>query len=442
MPSAHSRLSSTPLHQVCTPLPQVCRWPASCQPLLHTAGFDLPRRAAARSALVEGRGQPALRRKGARPGGRQVHAREGQPGRCRQQRPWPRPPPPASLRALPWALLGRAACARGGSRGACNRAPGGVLAAALRRGVSAAALPSSPSPALNVLPCVQVVATVAAVRGQWCRLCWPAASSRLQACSPSEAPLEPAGRRSSSQSCCGSAPALLAPATAPRRVQRQAARVSCAPPASAQRMPPPGAARRAPAGGGPTHRLAALQAAQLLQGFVGGAAGQASLEAEELRRTCQLNAALCLLALGRPADAVAECDAVLRRHPAERKALYRRGLGRLALADAAAAAPDLRAALELCAAARGPPPPVPLPSRLGALSGSSPHSAVHVLGCLLAASSGVKASFGAGREAAVTAWPASDVMRCRQGARGARPSSRPPASALPSPACASRTGSQ
>jgi len=183
----------------------------------------LPRRAAARSALVEGRGQPALRRKGARPGGRQVHAREGQPGRCRQQRPWPRPPPPASLRALPWALLGRAACARGGSRGACNRAPGGVLAAALRRGVSAAALPSSPSPALNVLPCVQVVATVAAVRGQWCRLCWPAASSRLQACSPSEAPLEPAGRRSSSQSCCGSAPALLAPAPAPRRMQRQAA---------------------------------------------------------------------------------------------------------------------------------------------------------------------------------------------------------------------------
>jgi len=196
-------------------------------------------------------------------------------------------------------------------------------------------------------------------------------------------------------------------------------------------MPPPGAARRAPASGGPTHRLAALQAAQMLQGFVGGAAGQASLEAEELRRTCQLNAALCLLALGRPADAVAECDAVLRRHPAERKALYRRGLGRLALADAAAAAPDLRAALELCAAALGPPPPVPPPSRLGALSGSSPHSAVHVLGCMLAAPSGVKASFGAGREAAVTAWPASDVMRCRQGARGARPSGRPSASALP-----------
>jgi tetratricopeptide (TPR) repeat protein len=141
-------------------------------------------------------------------------------------------------------------------------------------------------------------------------------------------------------------------------------------------MPPPGArAVRRQAAGYP-HRLAALQAAQLLEWFVGGPTGQASPEAAELRRTCQLNAALCLLALGRPADAVAECDAVLRRHPAERKALYRRGLGRLALADAAAAAPDLRAALELCAAALAPPPPGPRPPgpprpRLGALSGSS-----------------------------------------------------------------------
>lgn len=46
---------------------------------------------------------------------------------------------------------------------------------------------------------------------------------------------------------------------------------------------------------------------------------------------------------------MAECSEVLDAHPHERKALYRRGVGRLALYDPAAAVPDLRAALELCA---------------------------------------------------------------------------------------------
>ena len=80
-----------------------------------------------------------------------------------------------------------------------------------------------------------------------------------------------------------------------------------------------------------------------------GASGKAEAEARDLRKACQLNLAACLLALDRPAEAVAECAEVLAAHPRERKALYRRGLGRLALYDPASAVPDLRAALELCA---------------------------------------------------------------------------------------------
>jgi len=85
------------------------------------------------------------------------------------------------------------------------------------------------------------------------------------------------------------------------------------------------------------------------------ATGQAAAEARDLRKACQLNLAACLLALERPAEAVAECGEVLGAHPHERKALYRRGVGRLALYDPAAAVPDLRAALELCAFQIGHP---------------------------------------------------------------------------------------
>ncbi|KAK9831966.1 hypothetical protein WJX81_004066 [Elliptochloris bilobata] len=82
--------------------------------------------------------------------------------------------------------------------------------------------------------------------------------------------------------------------------------------------------------------------------------GNAAPKACDLRKACQLNLAACLLALHRPAEAVAECAEVLAAAPRERKALYRRGLGRLALYEPASAVPDLRAALELSPEAEKP----------------------------------------------------------------------------------------
>jgi tetratricopeptide (TPR) repeat protein len=60
-----------------------------------------------------------------------------------------------------------------------------------------------------------------------------------------------------------------------------------------------------------------------------------------LRAALRANGAACLLDLGRPADAVEDCDAALAARPGYGAALYRRGVGRRALGELEGAEADL-----------------------------------------------------------------------------------------------------
>jgi tetratricopeptide (TPR) repeat protein len=62
---------------------------------------------------------------------------------------------------------------------------------------------------------------------------------------------------------------------------------------------------------------------------------------DALRAALRANGAACLLALGRPADAVEDCDLALAARPGYGPALYRRGVGRRALGDLEGADGDL-----------------------------------------------------------------------------------------------------
>jgi len=73
--------------------------------------------------------------------------------------------------------------------------------------------------------------------------------------------------------------------------------------------------------------------------------GQLEPQTVELRRTCGLNAAACMLKTGDPHGAKAACDVVLSREPSHAKALYRRASAFLALSHYTAAAQDLNAIL-------------------------------------------------------------------------------------------------
>merc|ERR1719476_723877 len=69
-------------------------------------------------------------------------------------------------------------------------------------------------------------------------------------------------------------------------------------------------------------------------------------EAEQLRRTCELNRAACALKLGDFQGAANACDEVLRAEPTNEKALYRRASANFGLSDYAAALRDLQHVLQ------------------------------------------------------------------------------------------------
>lgn len=72
-----------------------------------------------------------------------------------------------------------------------------------------------------------------------------------------------------------------------------------------------------------------------------------NIEATQVRITCELNAAMCLLKLGKWREAEGVCSVILRARPDNEKALFRRARALLEIGEGARAEMDLKKVLEV-----------------------------------------------------------------------------------------------